>query len=188
MVPNTKALVALGLAFVAGASTTPLMIAGRSPDPGGRATGSGSPAEPDPASRTWEDPTIAKPTTATPAQVVSREERRRSAAAAPGRLPSPRPRPREGDLRAERTVTAMRQPRPLVASAHDSLPEIVPPPARRQTLADASAIDGSASNRVRPVGDAPVQRTVQRLAGNFKGQGATRPVRGGDGLLRWLSE
>ena len=188
MVPNAKALVALGLAFAAGVSTIPLVTAVRSPDAVRSATGSGSPAEPGPASRVWENPNTARTVATNPAQVVQRDARRRSAAADPSRPLSPSARPTDGALQAVRTTTAMRQARPLVASAQENLADILPPPARRRTLAEVAPIDGSASKHARPAGNAPVQPHVQKLAGDFQGRAALHPVLHGDGLVRWLSE
>lgn len=167
MVPNAKALIALGVAFAAGASTVPLITAGRSPDPVRSSTGPGSPTEAASGARTWEDPITAK---------------------LPDRPISPPARPTDGAPQAERTLAGRRQARPSVASIQDSPSAVVPPPVHRRPRADASPVDGSASKRPPPVGDAPARRPVQRLAGNFQGQGAAPPARGGDGLLRWLFE
>jgi hypothetical protein len=164
MVPNAKVLMVAGLAFVAGVSTMPLIGASRSPDPGHPAAASAG--EPGPAARAWEDPTTAKTFAASPTPAVPRDERRRAAAADANRSPV----------------------RPPVASAEDGLPDIVPIPSRRRTLADTAPVDGFAAKRSRPAGDASAARPVQRLAGDVQGPGTTRPVRGGDGLLRWLSE
>jgi hypothetical protein len=169
MVPNAKVLMVAGSAFVAGVSTMPLIGASRSPDPARPATASASAGEPGPAARAWEDPTSAKPFAAAPSLAVPRDERRRAAAADAGR-------------------PASSPARPPVASAEDGLPDIVPIPSRRRTLADTAPVDGFAAKRPRLASDAPVARPVQRLAGDVQGPGTTRPVRGGDGLLRWLSE
>lgn len=189
MVPNAKVPMALGFAFVAGVSTTMLVTAGRSLTSVRSATASESPVEPGSASSAWEDPTRAKPAAALPARFAPRDDVRRAGAVAyASPLSSPPARPMDDALRANGTVAAVRHTRPPMASNRDGLPDHVTPPVRRRTLAEAYALDGAASKRVHPVADAPVRRPVERLAGNFQGQGAIRSARGGDGLLRWLSE
>ena len=186
MVPNTKALMALGLAFIAGVSPAPPPIADRSVDPSAR--GSGSAVETGRASSAWQDPATAKPVAAAPAQAMPRNDRRRADAADPDRPPLPPARPPDGLLRAPRPIPPVRQAHPWEVAIQEGLPDLVQPPPRRRTPAATDSVDGSAFHRVRPVGGAPVPRPVHRLAGDLQGHGATRPVQGSDGLLRWLAE